>query len=160
MWLWFLYYIRIVVIIEVVVYYVDIDWVRCIIIPLFWINIVYMHWHEIEYKLGTCRSSVQGMVRCKDYNLGTWRSSVQKLFDILIVRWDHPHRHVEIVLVGIWTSRVPHGSWTLDVFSRNIMYIWLRQYLESESYHFMVLHFIASHYILHFFPLIMDFIGC
>ena len=69
------------------------------------------------------------------------------LFHFMLVRWERPHRHVEIVRVDIWTSRVPHGSWTLDVFSRNIMYIWLRQYLESESYHFMVsfaLHLITS----------------
>ena len=74
---------RIVVIIEVVMYYVDTWLIEVNHYLLIWNNIVHMHWHEIEYKLGT------------------WRSSVRKLFDFIIVHWDRSHRHVEIVRVGI-----------------------------------------------------------
>ena len=72
-----------------------------------------------------------------------------KLFDIMIVRWDRPHRHVEIVRVGIWTSRVPHGSWTLDVFPRSIMYIRLRVYwvFWDNSLHGVILNCISSHHL-------------
>ena len=76
----------------------------------------------------------------------------------MIVRWDRPHRHVEIVRVGIWTSRVPHGSWTLDVFPRSIMYIRLREYLVfwGISFHGVILHCIPWHPS---FLMIMCFIG-
>ena len=158
MWLCFIYFTRIVEIIEVVMYYIHIDWLRCIIIP------------SIETILCTCiemRLSISWarrdrpcwdgeMLRC---NLGTWRSSVRKLFDIMIVRWDRPHRHVEIVRVGIWTSRVPHGSWTLDVFSRSIMYIRLSEYwvFWAISLHGIILHCISSH---HSFLMTICFVWC
>ena len=108
---------------------------------LYWNNIVHMHRDETEYKLGT------------------WRSSVRKLFDIMIVRWDRPHRHVEIVRVGIWTSRVPHGSWTLDVFPRSIMYIRLSEYwvFWDISLHGIILHCISSH---HSFLMTICFVWC
>ena len=74
----------------------------------------------------------------------------------MIVRWDRPHRHVKII--GIWTSRVPHGSWTLDVFLRSIMHIRLREYLVfgGISFHDVILHCIPWHTS---FFMIMYFIG-
>ena len=77
----------------------------------------------------------------------------------MIVRWDRPHRHVEIVRVGIWTSRVPHGSWTLDVFPRSIMYIRLSEYwvFWDISLHGIILHCISSH---HSFLMTICFVWC
>ena len=100
-----------------------IDWDASLSLSL--ILYVHMHWHEIEYMLGTWRWFVLGIVRYWDYNLGTWISSMQKLFNFMIVCLDRPHRHVEIIFVGIWTSRVLHGSWILDEFSRSIIYLQL-----------------------------------
>ena len=75
-----------------------------------------------------------------------------------IVRWDHPHRHVKIVGACLWTSRVPHGSWTLDVFFRSIMYIQLRVYLVfwGRSFHIVIFHCIPWHSSV---LMIMCFIG-
>lgn len=101
-----------------------IDW--CIIIPFYWNHIVHMPRDEIGYKLGTWRSYVLEIVRCYDYKLGTWRSFVLEIVWFYDSHWDRLHRHVKIVCVGIWTSRVPHGSWNLNVFLRSIMYIRLK----------------------------------
>ena len=81
-----------------------------------------------------------------------------ELFDFMIVRWDRAHRHVEIVRVGIWTSRVPHGSWTLNVISRSIMCIRLREYLVfwGISYYGVIVHCIPWHLS---FLMLMFFIG-
>ena len=67
---------------------------------------------------------------------------MRNLFDFMIVLWDRLYRHVKIVRVGIWTSRVPRGSWTLDVFLRSIMYIRLKEYLVfwGISFHGFILH--------------------
>ena len=100
MWLCFLYYTRIVVIIEVVMYYVDIWLIEVHHHPLIWNNIVHMHWHEIEYKLGT------------------WRSSVRKLFDIMI-------ECVEILHTNTWRLSVSvYGPRESPMGHELSMYFW------------------------------------
>ena len=92
-----------------------------------------------------------------DYNLDMWRSNMREIdyvykLDtwrsyVLGIVWfyDSALRHVKIVRVGIWTLRVPYESWTLDVFSMSIMYIWLRENLVfwSKSFHGDIIHCIS-----------------
>lgn len=66
------------------------------------------------------------IVQFYDYKLGTWRSSVLGLFDFMIVRCDRPHRHVEIISVGIWTSRVPMVH-ELSMYFKDVSCIYSRE---------------------------------
>lgn len=111
--------------------------------------IVHTHWHEIEYKLDTWRSSELGKVRCKDYNLSTWRSFVQNLFDVMIVHWDHPHRLLEIthVIYGPRESPMVHEL-SMYFWEVSCIYSW-KNTEYSEAYHFIVSYCIAFQHILH-----------
>lgn len=124
---------------------------RWIIIPYHWYHIVYMHWYETEYNLGTWRSLVQGLW---DIKITIWEPRVhtfmQKWFYFMISCWDRLQWHVQIICIGIWTSRLPNGL-ALDVFSRNIKYIQFREYLASKACHLMLSDYIASHYIIYYF---------
>ena len=134
------------------------EWLRCIIVPLF--EIIWCTCVDMRLSISWAR----GDRPC----WGWW--------DVKIVIWtrgERPcgncwfydcalrslHRDVEIVRVGIWTSRVPHGSWSLDVFLRSIMYIRLSEYwvFWNDSLHGTILHCISSH---HLFLMIMCFVWC
>ena len=78
-----------------------------------------------------------------DYDLGTWRSSMRNclIYDSALTssaqtHGDRPCRYMDL--------GVPHGSWTLDVFLRSIMYIQLREKLVlwGISLHNVILHWI------------------
>ena len=49
-----------------------------------------------------------------------------RFFDFMIVCRDHPHRHMEIVFVGIWTSRIPMGNDILIYFKKYPLYTFER----------------------------------
>ena len=71
------------------------------------------------------------------------------LFDFMIVRWDRQHRHMEIVRVGRWTSRVFHGS-ELSMYFRGVSFIYGWESTGySETHNFIVSYCITSHDILH-----------
>ena len=135
LWWCFLYFTRLVVIIEVIMYYVDIDWLRCIIIPLYWNSIVCMHWHEIEYKLDMWRSFVLGIVRCKHYSLSTWRS-----------------------FVSVYGPRESPMGHELSMYFRGVscIYGWVST-RYSETYHYMASYCIALHPIIHSWWLYVSF---
>ena len=81
-----------------------------------------------------------------------------KIIWFMIVCWDCPHRHVEIVRVGIWTRESPMGH-ELSMYFRGVscIYGWESTWY-FEAYHFVVSYCIASHNIIHFFMIMCSLV--
>ena len=128
-------------------YYVDIWQIELHHHPLYWNNIVYLHWQEIEYKLGTWRSSVLGMVKCKDSTLGTWRSSMENclIYDSALKSFAQTREDRSCLYMDLASSRwVMNSRCNYDKYHVYIVERGLRILRHIISWHYIALHFITS----------------
>ena len=116
--------------------------------PLYWNNIVYMHWHEIEYKLGTWRSFVLGWW---DVKIVIWARGDCSCESCLILwKW------VEIVRTDTWRSSVSvyghresHMGHKLSIIINEYHVYTIERVpgimIHIISWYHIALHFITSH---------------
>ena len=169
----FLYWTRIFVIVEVLYIIPIFDWLRCIIIHFYWNHIVHIHWHGLGLSKGLTRWDHP----CWDRVMIIWaRRDRPCNEEVIIIIWAYGYCPCENYLIYDSVLRLsaqtrgdrpcrymdlasPHGSWTLDVFPRSIMYIRLSEYwvFWDISLHGIILHCISSH---HSFLMIICFVRC
>ena len=161
---WFFYWTCIIVIIEVIICHSDIWFYWNVALsPLFDIILCTC----IDMRLDVSKGLTRGDLPCWDRAMIIWAHEDRpwdrkvmimiwasgdrpvKFIWFMIVRWDRSHRHVEIVRVFIWTSRVPLYH-ELSMYFRGVSYTygWESNWY-SEAYHFIMSYCIASHVIIH-----------
>ena len=158
MWLCFIYFTRIVEIIEVVMYYIHIDWLRCIIIPS--IETILCTCIEMRLSISWARGD-RPCWGCWDVKIVIWVRGNRPCGNCLILWWC-----VEIVRTDTWRSSVsvygPRESLMgheLSMYFRGVscIYGWVSTGY-SETYHYMVSYCIAFYHIIHFLWLCVLFV--